>query len=229
MKENIDKGIILEGRNVIKRFTANAQHEVNIPWIQIRDHDRIGIAGPNGSGKSTILKILSTVYNPDEGVICRYSSSSDLNISSSLLNGENDIYPRLTLLDNLRYFLSKKNPKQKNKKALIKSIIELFEITEHTNTIVGKLSTGNRLKASLACTLVVPARLYILDEPFNGLDKDFKETLIDIIKDINGAVLLTSHIEDTLYKTCNRFFDVSNGLITESTDPTGRIGKLKTA
>lgn len=157
----------------------------------------VQLAGPNGAGKTTLLRILAGLNHDFEGEV--------------LFNGEplHSIYPEyaaqrlymghlaavkksLTALENLRWLTSQW---QIDEDRLVQAL-EAVELMGYEMTPCQQLSAGQQRRVSLARLLVVPAPLWILDEPFTALDKQgvawLEQRLREHVEQ-GGAVVITSH------------------------------------
>ncbi len=125
----------------------------------------------------------------------------------SYLETENYFYPYITGEEYLAYFTSKKEVE-------IKEIIEKFNLP--MKKYVQYYSSGMKKKLALIGMLMLDKPINILDEPFNGVDFEGVHILYDIIRHLkseNKIVIVSSHIIETLFHTCDKIAFLQNGNI----------------
>lgn len=162
----------------------------------------VGLLGPNGSGKTTLVKVITGLCDADGGEL-RWRDQpaqaagrpgphlADLGV---LIEGRGAAYERLTTLENARYFCGlRERPFDRSHFDALALLLNLPDV----HAPVRQLSTGNKLRAGLLCTLIHRPALVLLDEPTLGLDllsrKAFYEMLIDEWCDGERSVLVSTH------------------------------------
>lgn len=146
------------------------------------------IAGDMGTGKSTLLKIILGVVSPSDGTVVHSYKKKEFTYNEPW----NYLYENATCKANLRLYkeLFKTSENHYN------DIYTLLDLNTIINEKVCKLSTGNKKKLSLACSLLNEnGKVIILDEPFTNLDKKTILTLMEYLIDQKNdkIVLITSH------------------------------------
>lgn len=170
--------------------------------LELPDQGLIGIIGPNGAGKSTLIKALLKIVDIDEG--------------SLLLNGE-DIHkklrqlayvPQKTSIDlsfpitveevvmmgtypNLKLF---QRPKMQEKE-IVEDCLKRLDINDLRHKQVGQLSGGQLQRVFIAKALASKADVFLLDEPFAGIDILSESIIIKILKKLRdqGKLILVVH------------------------------------
>ena len=145
------------------------------------------ILGPNGSGKTTILEILAGIKKPTSGnIINKYLLTTYLGVREGLNK-------YTTVLQEMRWFAQLHHISL----SLINEVYEELNLTNLLYRPCSQLSTGQRRQVGLSRLWLLPAgSLWLLDEPYNGLDIKFTNVLDKKIishLDSGGSVLLTSH------------------------------------
>ena len=154
--------------------------------FQLHPGEQLFIIGSNGSGKTTLLKALMGLSSKYEG---------DIHIplhKTAYLGHLNGLKPELAVGDNHRFWLKLENL------PISHNLLEYFEIDHLTGTPVRLLSEGQKRKVALAGALETRKRIWVLDEPFNGLDQKGQDLLAELIQthcEKMGIVLLTSHLK----------------------------------
>jgi len=136
------------------------------------------IKGENGSGKSTLLKAISG-FIKYKGSIINDQSISYMNEQTFLPNG-------CSLLEFLLMFSEKDH---------MMSFIKSFNLSSKLNNDLSSLSKGMRMKVNVIICLMDDKDLFILDEPFSGLDKESVEVLINYINNSDKDFLISTHLD----------------------------------
>ena len=156
------------------------------------------IKGSNGIGKSTFLSCIAGFLEPLEGTVEYFSKSIDPTISAKnfiFVGEENFAYEDLSILDNIYYWLSL-NCVSPNQKSIHRSMEYLFGRID-VNKKFHQLSYGQKRKMRMLLLLLINKPVWILDDPFNGLDDETISKLIKIIsmkRDQHGMIIMASHI-----------------------------------
>jgi len=167
-----------------------------------------GIVGENGAGKTTLFNCLVGLENY-EGTIS--SSFKKLKDHVGYLQTESHFFSKITGEEYIQFFANARNIKIKNIKE--KNIFDL-PLNQYASTY----STGMKKKLALTAILIQNNDFFILDEPFNGVDIQSNMIISEIIfklKSLGKTILLSSHIFDTLAKTCDEIHVLDNGVFTK--------------
>lgn len=184
--------------------------------ISIKRGEIFGLLGPNGAGKTTFIQILTTLLHPTSGyaLIDGYhllKNSKIIKLKVALMLEYTMLYYRITAYDNLKFFCklySVKNYKQK-----IYDMAKLFGIENWLNQYVENLSSGTKTKLALCRTLLLERDILFLDEPTIGLDVKAISFIIDILKKIEGTIIITSQDMSVVEKLCDRIAFINDGKI----------------
>lgn len=154
------------------------------------------VEGDNGSGKTTLLRILATTLHADEGEVRLDGEplSRDAAAGRVILLGHHlGLKGDLTVLENLRY-VEGLYGRRHDVSAV--SAIESVELAGFEDEPVRQLSAGQRKRAALARLLLVPAGIWLLDEPWANLDRhgiSLVNRLLERHARSGGTTLATSH------------------------------------
>ena len=177
--------------------------------FQANPGDIVVLKGANGKGKTTLLSNIASFLEPLEGEVLFQGQKIDSQIASEcfLYIGENNFaYESLSLNENIEYWLAIHNVTF-SKDVRDKSIKYLFNEINLDKKFY-QLSFGQKKKLQLLLLMLVNKPVWILDDPFNGLDRQSIKkitTLISKKSENKGIILLSSHqeIEINKYKTVN--------------------------
>ncbi|MBA5761030.1 ABC-F family ATP-binding cassette domain-containing protein [Vibrio sp. 404] len=173
---------------------------------QIKSGDRIAILGENGGGKSSLLNQLFSRYSGASLSSVTFHDRCRLGYYDQSLNQLQDSD---SIVDALLAFSSLNS--EQCKRALISAG---FEYARHSQ-VVASLSGGERARLLFVGLTLARYHLLFLDEPTNHLDMEGKEELITTLNNFGGAALLVSHDRSLIEQSCNRFWLIQQGKLTE--------------
>lgn len=164
-------------KNMTKIYMENTVHHE-----QISIHKRITILkGENGSGKSTLMKaILGLIH---------YQGSIEHRLECGYLPEKMTIPNHLKLITYLKLMLPIHRYPQ------MESLIDLFDMRAHLEKEIAMLSKGMHMKCRLIYTLSLLKDIYVLDEPFNGLDDESMDKLKGYIVKHEKMFLISTHLD----------------------------------
>ena len=184
-----------------------------------------GIFGPTGAGKSTILELLLMNYKPKNGQIIiddvEFDDSYLLDYRSKIaLVSQENLFFNNTLIYNLTFGLNKKIKESEILKVLdtVDLKNEILKNKKKLNYNIGesgnKFSGGQKQRLSLARALLSSYEILILDEPTSSLDNETEDTIIKVIKKIQGnkTIIIVSHSEKIM-KICDNVYTITNGVV----------------
>ncbi len=181
-----------------KGQVLQAVHDLS---LQVSGGEVLAFLGPNGAGKTTSIKMIAGLVMPDSGwvrIVDRdpHQQPEALRLLGAVLEGNRNIYWRLTCRENLEYFgvLRGMSARQASQRA--EYLLERFELIQKRQTIVQSLSRGMQQKLAIAVALMHQPPLLLLDEPTLGLDVEATESVKRLIREIAAegcAIVLTTH------------------------------------
>lgn len=165
-----------------------------------------GIVGKNGAGKTTLFRCISGLENYKGNITSSYKNLKD---HLGLLLTEPFFFPKITGSEYIQLLANARQIKLTNMED--KNIFDL-PLNQYASTY----STGMKKKLALTAILLQENDIFILDEPFNGVDIQSNLIITEIIKQfkkLEKTVLISSHIFSTLAATCDEIFLIKNGEI----------------
>lgn len=183
---------------------------------RIKSGDRIAILGNNGCGKTSLLNLLYQSYLSKEVDERGRSKDTDVPItfhSRCRLGYYDQSLEQLSAQDTLVEALGKFSSisTEHIKIALISAG---FQYSIHAQK-VECLSGGERARLLFVGLTLARYHLLFLDEPTNHLDMDGKDELIETLKEFEGATVLVSHDRNLIEESCNRFWLIQDGVLSE--------------
>ncbi len=169
--------------------------------INILENGIYGFVGKNGQGKTTLFKCVLG--------LTEFEGKITLNSERLILKNvawcptEPDLYDELTAKEFYDFYRELTNSKISNSNLL-------FDVPD--NQLIKEFSTGMKKKTYLNAIFQNEHQIYILDEPFNGLDLESNYVLMNFLKQKSekSIVLISSHILEILYANCKSIFVIKN-------------------
>ncbi|MGB0660731.1 MAG: ABC-F family ATP-binding cassette domain-containing protein [Mangrovicoccus sp.] len=186
--------------------------------LRIDQDDRIALLGKNGQGKSTLSKLLSGRLEAMSGKVTR---STRLRIGYFAQHQLDELYPDETPEQHLRRARPEEAPAK-----LRASLAGFGLMADQADTVVAKLSGGQKARLSLLLATLDAPHLLILDEPTNHLDMESREALVEALAEYSGAVILVSHDMHLLSLAADRLWLVKDGGVTPYEDDLEAYRKL---
>ena len=192
-----------------------------------------GFIGENGSGKSTTEKLICGHLVKDSGTIKLFGkdyTDAGTRAKVGALIENAGCFPGSSIYTNLK--MQCLNLGIENADEEIDRVLKIVKMEEHKLLKFKKCSLGMKQRVGIAMALLGSPALLILDEPINGLDTDgmriMREILVDITKNYNCTVLISSHILGELEKIATHYGIIRRGkmiqeLSAEEMDSRARI------
>ncbi|MBK6468675.1 MAG: ABC-F family ATP-binding cassette domain-containing protein [Rhodobacter sp.] len=178
--------------------------------LRIDQDDRIALLGRNGEGKSTLSKLLAGKLHAMEG---RLHRSSKLRIGYFAQHQVDELHIDETPLQHVQRL------RPTEQQARLRARLAGFGLmADQAETVVGRLSGGQKARLSLLLATIDAPHLLILDEPTNHLDIESREALVDALTEYPGAVILVSHDMHLLSLVADRLWLVKSGSVTPYDD-----------
>jgi len=186
--------------------------------VRLKSGDRVAIVGRNGCGKSSLMRLIWRQFNAGE-------TQDGLKIHPRVAMGYYDqtlhqLADDATLIDALEPFAPNI---QDRKMALISAG---FAWARHGQK-VWTLSGGERSRLLFIGLTLARFSLLMLDEPTNHLDMEGKEALAETLQQFEGGVLLVSHDRQLISQSCNRFWLIEKGQLSEWHDADAVFARLR--
>jgi ABC-2 type transport system ATP-binding protein len=219
------EGNILEIENI--QYSYDGKNMVITDFsLKIKRGGIVAILGHNGAGKTTLFRLVGKLIQPHNGRI-QWNLTSDEKIG--YMPEGLGLYPRLSGYENMRLqFLS---ANKKPDKDLMLSILNKIELGEHIKKLTGYYSTGMKRRLSLACTLVSKPELWLMDEPFLGIDPVSQKIMIDLIheyKNEHSTLVMTTHDLNLVKNICDSFVIIQNGKVVYISTENEDINNIET-
>ena len=199
--------------------------------IEIPKGSITALIGLNGAGKSTTIKHILGLLRPMDGEIkvngiTIRENNEKYRKSISYIPESPVLYDELTLEEhiNLTAMAYGLNMKEAWEKADV--LLKLFKLSDKKKFFPVHFSKGMKQKVMIICSFLIEPNLYIIDEPFLGLDPIAINDLINLMcekRDNGASILMSTHILATAEKYCDNFIIIHEGKILAS----GKLSDLR--
>jgi oleandomycin transport system ATP-binding protein len=216
---------VIEAEGLTKRFGATqalAGVDITAGGGQV-----LALLGPNGAGKTTIVRILSTLLQPDGGQarICGYdvvSEATEVRQLLALTGQYASVDDELTGTENLIMICRLLGFSRAAARGRAREMLERFELTDAAGRAVKTYSGGMRRRLDLAASLLGDPEVLFLDEPTTGLDPRGRIQMWDTIRAVlvgGATVLLTTQYLDEADELADQIAVIDHGLVVASGTP----------
>lgn len=196
-----DAALVLE--NVSRQFRSGKRTVEALRGISARiPLGRItGLIGPDAAGKTTLMRLAAGLLRPDHGriqVLGRDTAREALAIQAALgyMPQRFGLYEDLSVQENLDLYADLQGVVPEDRPSRYRELLHMTGLGPFTKRLAGRLSGGMKQKLGLACTLVRPPRLLLLDEPTVGVDpvsrRELWEIVERLVQDEGMSVLLST-------------------------------------
>jgi ABC-2 type transport system ATP-binding protein len=183
-----------------------------------------GFLGPNGAGKSTTIRMLTGLIPPNSGEIELLGlrmPDHELEVKKriGLVPDESLLFDRLTGNEFLEFVGRMYGLARPVARERARALMGLFELDDNRKKLIAEYSKGMRKRVAMAASLIHHPELFLMDEPFEGVDavgaRLMKDILLDQVR--HGAtIFLTSHVLEVVERLCDRVAIIHDGkIVTE--------------
>jgi ABC-2 type transport system ATP-binding protein len=190
-----------------------------------------GFLGPNGAGKTTTIRMLMGLAPPTSGAIELLGMpmpEKEVEIKSRIgvVPDESLLFDHLTGPEFVEFVGRMYRLPRAVARERARELIELFELDASSRKLIGEYSKGMRKRVAMAASLIHRPQLFLMDEPFEGVDavgaRLMKDILIDQVRQ-GATIFLTSHVLEVVERLCERIAIIHEGrIVTE-----GNISELR--
>ncbi|GIO22726.1 ABC transporter ATP-binding protein [Oceanobacillus sp. J11TS1] len=192
--------------------------------LHIQSGDIYGFIGSNGAGKSTTIKSIVGIHPFEEGEIWidGYSMKSDpvlCKLRMAFIPDNPNLYEHLTGLQYINFIADIFEVPLPDRKRRLKKYSTIFEMTSKLNNRIASYSHGMKQRTALIAALVHKPKLFILDEPFVGLDPTASFELKKIMQSHaknGGIVFFSTHVLEVAERLCNKVAIIHKGKLVKN-------------
>ena len=188
-----------------------------------------GLIGLNGAGKSTTIKTIIGQLTPFSGRVeveklSILENQRGYRQSIAVIPESPVLYEELTFREHIEFVARSYHQMNEETMAHAMELVEAFRLTKQLDWFPAYFSKGMKQKVLIVCALMLDVPVYVVDEPFLGLDPLGIRTLLQVLKEKKekgAAILMSTHVLDTAEKYCDRFIVLHEGKVIAQGDIEG--------
>ena len=231
MKDFKDKKLLIDMKNIVKRYYIGEPNELEILHgidVKIYEGEFVAIVGESGSGKSTLMNIIGVLDKATEGeyyldgINVKNASEKDMNNIRNQKIGfvfQNfNLIGRTSALKNveLPMLYAGINSKKRTERAM--ELLKKVGMEERCNHQPNELSGGQKQRVAIARSLANDPAIILADEPTGALDSETSRIVMDIFHELNikqkKTIILITHSKE-LAEECPRVITIKDGRIID--------------
>ena len=228
---------IIEFENVSKSFgDLKVLNKLN---LEVKDGEKLALVGPSGSGKTTILRILMTLENIDDGIVTvnneylwhekvngKIIPASDNHLHKmrnqiGMVFQQFNLFPHLTAIENVQQpqiLVKKKNKSEAKEKA--EELFNLVGLGDKKDHYPHQLSGGQQQRVAIARALAMDPKIMLFDEVTSALDPELVDEVLTVLRklasDSDTTMLTVTHEMNFAREFADRVLFFDSGQIVES-------------
>ena len=216
-------GLGVDARNIVKRVGKGRKQLTicNDVTLSIKPGELVAIIGGSGAGKTTLMNAISGYSKPTSGQVLingeeLYDTYDSLKNIIGYVPQQDIVYDNLTLRSMLTYAAKLRLPDDTtaNERAQrVERVIKMVELEGKEDTMIRRLSGGQKKRASIAVELLSDPKLFFLDEPASGLDPGTERNLMNTLKKMTSdgkTIILVTHSTLNL-QNCDKIVFMGKG------------------
>ena len=224
-------------KNLSKSFGRGTSRKDALKHVsfEIAEGSMTALIGPDGAGKTTLLRLLAGILQKDEGMlrVLGYSLPDEalqLQAKIGYMPQRFGLYENLTVEENLRVFADLHNIPEDRRKPRFDDLLTMTALGPFRTRRAGKLSGGMKQKLGLACTLIHPPKVLLLDEASVGVDPISRRELWSIIQqqvthEKVTVLLSTAYMDEA--ERCDHVLLLHGGEILAQGSPSDLIAPMQ--
>jgi ABC-2 type transport system ATP-binding protein len=178
-----------------------------------------GFLGPNGAGKTTTIRMLTGLALPTSGSIRVLGlsipeQSFEIRREIGIVPDDTLLFDHLTGFEYLQFAARMYGLGKGVARERARELLTLFDLTQSDRKLTGEYSKGMRKRLAMAGALIHHPKLFLMDEPFEGVDAVGARLMKDILLEQvhrGATVFLTSHVLDVVERLCDRLAIINKG------------------
>ncbi|MED4238176.1 ABC transporter ATP-binding protein [Priestia megaterium] len=187
--------------------------------FDVNTGELVGLIGLNGAGKSTTIKHIIGLMEAKKGSVSINNKTFQQDPTGyrsqfTFIPETPVLYDELTLKEHLDMTAMAYGLEPQTYEARLQPLLKEFRLDRKLKWFPAHFSKGMKQKVMIMCAFLVQPSLYIIDEPFLGLDPLGIQSLLDLMTDMKkqgAGILMSTHILATAERYCDKFVILHNG------------------
>ena len=216
---NVNVSFPLKGKSIeaVKKVT-----------FDIKDGEIFGIVGTSGAGKSTLLRTINLLQRPTSGSILikgneittiKGEELRQLRLGIGMIFQQFNLINTKTIFENVAFGLKAAGKSKEEIGKRVPELLELVGLSDRATTYPSKLSGGQKQRVGIARAIANNPQILLCDEPTSALDLETTNSILDLLKEINIKLGITtviiSHEMNVIKQICDRVAVMSDGEVLE--------------
>ena len=197
----------------------------------VNDGELVGLIGLNGAGKSTTIQEIIGLLTPYQGQILLDGLSIREDAETyrkkiGFIPEQPSLYEELTLREHIEVTALAYDVAPEVAMSRAEKLLKTFRLSDKLDWFPANFSKGMKQKVMIVCAFLIEPSLYIIDEPFLGLDPLAIHALLELLKEEKAkgkSILMSTHVLSTAGKYCDRFIFLHEGQIKSQ----GTLAQIK--
>lgn len=199
--------------------------------FQIKQGEIFGIVGTSGAGKSTLLRTINLLQRPTEGQVfirekkithLKGEALRKMRLEIGMIFQQFNLINTKTVFDNTAFALKVAGKSKTEINKRVSEVLELVKLSDKASTYPNTLSGGQKQRVGIARAIANNPQILLCDEPTSALDLETTNAILDLLKEINEKLGITtviiSHEMNVIKKICDRVAVMSHGNLLELGD-----------
>ncbi len=216
----------LELRSIEKAYPGGIAATRGVD-LTVEDGDLFAIVGPSGSGKSTLLRLIAGLETADSGTIWldgrRIDGLAPRDRDVALVFQDQVVYPHLDVFENIAFGLRARRVPRGEVEGRVLATANVLGLGDCLRRPPATLSGGQRRRVALGRAMVLRPKLFLLDEPFSGLDAPLRAStraeLSDLRRQIGATMILVTHDQGEALALADRLAVIDRGRVVQVGPP----------
>lgn len=217
---------VIELKNIVFSYPGAAKPTFDKLDLSFKKGSKLGLIGHNGSGKSTLFNIIMGLLKPASGEIRIFGKKLEKEKDfievrrkiGLLFQDSDDQLFCPTVLEDIAFGPLNMGKSFKEARAVAGKTLEYIGLSGFEDRITNKLSGGEKRLIAFASVLAMEPEIFLLDEPATGLDRQTKEHMMKILKELDISYILISHEHDFIIENTNSICSILDGKIIVDQD-----------
>ena len=213
--------------NLVKNFQGMDRPAVNNVNLDINSGELVAFLGPSGCGKTTILKMITGLFDPDNGDITLDNKTlltTPTEKRGVVMVFQNYLlFPYMNVNENVGFALKMKGVEQSIIDTKVREMLDLVKLPDIGFRKPKQLSGGQQQRVALARALIATPRLLLLDEPLSNLDAhlrdEMRELIVTIQKKLNVTTIFVTHDQEEAVLLADKIALIFDGELQNFTSP----------
>ena len=224
----MDESPAIRVRNLRKLYGSKAA--VDGLDLEVPRGSFFGFLGPNGAGKTTTIRMLMGLAPPTSGSmellgLAMPDKAVEIKQRIGLVPDESLLFDHLAGAEYLEFVGRMYSLPRPVARERTRELLDLFQLESASRKLIGEYSKGMRKRVAMAAALIHRPELFLMDEPFEGVDavgaRLMKDLLLDQVRQ-GGTIFLTSHVLEVVERLCDRVAIIHEGKLVLS-GPTAEL------